>query len=80
MTKRRYHFHLPYHLSAVKVFYAIGQLQKEGIWDHIPRYLQRKIEHAKEMWHSVTITEDELNALDNVTWERIARKLGLEYD
>ena len=80
MSKRKYDFKLPYHLSAVKVFYAEGELKREGLWEHLPKNLQDAMEHAKSKWYPLTITEQELDELDDGTWSKIAAKLQLKWE
>jgi hypothetical protein len=76
---RTYHFSLPYTLTASNVMYAIKLLKWKSVWNRIPKDLQMKMEHAKEKWRSVKITEKDLDRLDDKTWKIISDKLNLKW-
>lgn len=78
--KRVYHFKLPYTIQAVYLHYGIGQLKKEGAWAKLPKKLQTSWERAEASWHSVIVTKEDIDSIDDATWKSIANKLNLKYD
>jgi hypothetical protein len=78
-ANRIYDFPLPYVMTATIVFYAVPELQREGAFSRLPQDIQERLLKARDQWHSLRITADDLNRIDDATWTRIAQKLGLKW-
>ena len=76
MRRRRYDFELPYHVPGMYVSAGRSQLEAEGVWGKLPRRFRQKLERAS-FWEGVSITRADCDSIDDATWGRIARKLGL---
>lgn len=69
---REYNFELPYTLSAFLVGMAPGVLVRAGVWNDIPDDLRTKIMEAYNSGQNCTFYQEELDAIDDDTWERIS--------
>ncbi len=69
---REYTFELPYTLSALLMGMAPGVLVRAGVWEDIPTFLRDKIMDAYNNGNSCTFTQEDLDAIDDPTWDRIS--------
>ena len=76
---RTYHFPLPYKLSAMEIMYGVKMLKKARVWNRIPSNFRVRMEKSANKWHSLRVTENDLNQLDDATWKLIANKLNLKW-
>jgi len=79
ISPRVYHFPLPYKIEAMYLFYGAQQLKQAGIFQKLPKDLQGKWQKAADAWHSIRVTKEDLDRIDDVSWAAIASKLNLQW-
>jgi len=79
MTKRKYYFELPYKLEAGLLPMGKQQLVESHIWGKLPVDLQQKWDRAAALEHTLRISADDLDRIDDATWKVIAASLDLKY-
>jgi hypothetical protein len=79
MSKRKYHFQLPYEIGSFYVGFGISQLKHEGLFQKLPKGLQSRFQQAADNWSSLVVTKADCDSIDDHTWAAIATKLGLEW-
>lgn len=76
---RIYYFELPYKIQAMYLHYGLIQMRKTGIFQRLPKDLQKKWERSAEQWHDLRVTKEDLDRIDEATWRAIADKLDLKW-
>jgi hypothetical protein len=71
---RKYNFNLPIVIGSFKASFVPGILKDDGIWDHVPKHIQDKFSAGG--WSDVTITQEDLDELDNATWNKLKKKFA----
>ena len=79
MSKRIYHFQLPYSVSGIEIALASGEINNSGILPKLPKDLQSKITNAENAWSGVTITKEMCDEVDDKTWAELAKLMGLQW-
>lgn len=77
---RKYKFKLPYTIGSFYVNMGLSQLKTEGLFQKLPQELQDRFEAAAQAWQGVVITQEDIDAIDMITWGAIAHKLGLDWE
>lgn len=78
MSKRHYHFELPYEMSGFYASMAVSELQQMGLWDKIPLRLRNKLLECG-FFDSMEITKADCDALPDDVFAKIAERLDLEW-
>ena len=71
---RKYNFELPITIGSFKASFVPGILKDDGLWDHVPQDIQDKFVNSG--WNDVVITKEDLDELDNVTWNKLKKKFA----
>lgn len=66
MAARRYYFLLPIEISQIRAALIPAGLKEEGLWELVPKKLQKKFLSSK--WEGLTITKEDLNLIDAEGW------------
>lgn len=69
---RTYPFNLPTTISSFIDRFIPGKLQEAGVWDNLPDDFQKKIVDAEDSGQGLEITQEDLDSLDDDTWNTIS--------
>ena len=78
-SPRKYHFELPYQIPASYIKMGLNRFKKDGTFQRLPKYMQRKLQKAYDNWWSLTVYEKDLNSIDDQTWTHLSFKLKLKW-
>ena len=74
--KRQYPFELPYHISDFGMGFLTHSLDEGNLWARIPKAFVQKINAAKSGWDGLTVTQEDMDSLDDAAWAELKEKLG----
>lgn len=77
---RKYLFDVPYTIPAAYIVGGWNRITKSGLFERLPERLQKKMQRAKDKWHSVRVTKHDLDSIDDETWTKIAKMLDLKWE
>ena len=76
---RTYNFTLPYTIDKATVYWGYFKLESQGIFQALPSDLQQQFIDARNNGQPVTVTQDDLDEIDDDTWTKLASELGLQW-
>ena len=78
-SKRTYNFQLPYTVNGIEIMMGIGQLKEKGLFQKLPKDLQKDMEDADSMFGEAVITKKMCDEIDDETWTELAKMIGLKW-
>lgn len=76
---RTYRFQFPHHISRDDLPMFAARIVSASLWEELPRKVAIKLNDALNRRASVNLNKDDFDAIDDSTWEVMAKKLGFEW-
>lgn len=77
MTKRTYHFELPYVISSFMLSMGWWQIHEDPLFAQLPAPLRKKIVAAHDTGSDLSITKADLDTIPDNLWPSVAGKFHL---